>query len=102
MTYADLESLIKGINNCKNYPEKYSTTKIVEHIFCGFWMSAVWAFDNIENKHSLYRGKYFMKTFSISLEENAANVIHFEKKKDFTSDAKRAKTSSRFNCMLHF
>ena len=43
-----------------------------------------------------------MKTFSISLEENAANVIHFEKKKDFTSDAKRAKTSSRFNRMLHF
>ena len=65
-------------------------------------MSAVWAFDNIENKHSLYRGKYFMKTFSISLEENAANVIHFEKKKDFTADAKRAKTSSRFNRMLRF
>ena len=30
--------------------------------------------DNIENKHRLYRGEDCMKTFCISLREDAANV----------------------------
>ena len=41
----------------------------------------MWAFDNIENKHSLYCGEYFMKKFYISLREHTANLIKFEKKK---------------------
>ena len=32
ITYADLESLIKKIGNCKNYLEKSSTIKVGEHI----------------------------------------------------------------------
>ena len=32
---ANLESMIKKIDNCKNNPEKSSTTKIGEHIPCG-------------------------------------------------------------------
>ena len=32
--YADLESLIKNIDECANNSEKSSTTKIVEHIPC--------------------------------------------------------------------
>ena len=31
-----------------------STTKIGEHIPCGYSMSTIWAFDHIENKHTLY------------------------------------------------
>ena len=50
--YADLESLIKKINKCINNRGKSSTTKIREHITCGYSMSTIWAFDNIENKHS--------------------------------------------------
>ena len=50
--YADLESLIKKINKCINNREKSSTAKIREHITCGYSMSTIWAFDNIENKHS--------------------------------------------------
>ena len=34
-----------------NNPENSSTTKIGEHITCGYSMSTIWAFDNIENKH---------------------------------------------------
>ena len=41
----------------------------------------MWAFDNIENKHSLYCGEDFMKKFYISLREHTANLIKFEKKK---------------------
>ena len=44
-------------------------------------MSTIWAFDNIENKHTLYRGKDCMKKFCSSLREHAINVINFEKNK---------------------
>ena len=54
--YADLESLIKKIDGCENNPEKSSTTKIGENIPCGCSLSAVSAFNNIENKHTLYSG----------------------------------------------
>ena len=30
--HADIESLIKKIDNCKNNPEKFPTTKIGKHI----------------------------------------------------------------------
>ena len=44
-------------------------------------MSAIWVFDHIENKHSLYRRKDYMKKFCESLREHAKNIIDFEKKK---------------------
>ena len=34
--YADLESLIKKAEGCKNDPENQSTTKVGEHIPCGY------------------------------------------------------------------
>ena len=43
-------------------------------------MSTIWAFDHIENKHTLYRGKDYMKKFCTSLRERAKNIIHFEHK----------------------
>ena len=49
---ANLESMIKKIHNCKNNPEKSSTTKIGEHIPCGYSMSPIWTFDRTKNKHS--------------------------------------------------
>ena len=51
--YADIESLIKEIDGCANNPESSSTRKIFEHIPCGYSMSTIWAFDNIENKHTM-------------------------------------------------
>ena len=79
--YADIESLIKKIDGCANNAKNSSTTKIGEHIHCGYSMSAIWAFDHIENKHTLYRGKDCMKKFCESLREHAKNIIDFEKKK---------------------
>ena len=43
-------------------------------------MSTIWAFHDIENKHSLYHGKYCLKKFCSSLREHAKNTIDFEKK----------------------
>ena len=48
---------------------------------CRYSMSTIWAFDNMENNHSLYRGEYCIKKFCISLGEHAPDVINFEKKK---------------------
>ena len=78
--YVDIESLIK-IDGCANNLENSSKTKIGEHIPCGYSMSTIWAFDHIENKHTLYRGEGCMKTFCTSLREHATYVINFEKKK---------------------
>ena len=43
-------------------------------------MSTIWAFDNIEHKHTLYNGDDCMKKLCTSLKEHATNVINFEKK----------------------
>ena len=79
--YADIESLIMKIDRCANNPQNSSTTKIVEHIPCGYSMSTIWAFDNIENKRSLYRGEDCMKNFCESLKKHTKNITDFEKKK---------------------
>ena len=36
--YADIESLIRKIDGCANNPENSSTTKIGDHIPCGYSM----------------------------------------------------------------
>ena len=81
ITYADIESLIKKIDRCANNPENFSTTKIVEHIPCRYSMSTVWAFDHVENKHTICCRKDCMKKLSESLREHTKNIIDFEKKK---------------------
>ena len=59
--YADIESLIQKIDNCKNNPGKSFTAEIGEHISWGYSMSTIWLFDHIERKHSLYCRKDSMK-----------------------------------------
>ena len=44
-------------------------------------MSAIWGFDHIEDKHTLYSKKDCMKKFCESLREHARSIIDFEKKK---------------------
>ena len=44
-------------------------------------MSAIWAVDNVDNKHSLYCREDCMKKFCISLKEHAADAVNREKKK---------------------
>ena len=43
--YADIDSLIKKIDECVTNPESSSTAEIGEHIPCGHSMSTIWAFD---------------------------------------------------------
>ena len=55
---ADMKSLIKNLDWCANNPENPPEIKIGEHILCGYSMSKIWAFDHIDSKHALYRGKH--------------------------------------------
>ena len=79
--YVDIESLIRKNDWFANKPENSSVTKIDQHTPFGYSMSTIWAFNNIEKKHTLYCGKDCMKKFCASLKEHAMNVIAFEKKK---------------------
>ena len=44
-----------------------SLTKASEHNPCVYSMSAIWEFDNIEDKHTLYHGEDCMKKLSFVL-----------------------------------
>ena len=55
-------------------------------------MSTVWAFDHVENKDTLHRGKDCMKKFCSSLREHAKDIIDFEKKNMFPLTKKRIKS----------
>ena len=81
LIYADIESLIRKIDECANIPETSSITKIGEHIPCGYSMPTIWVFDHIENKHTLCCRKDCLKKFWESLREHAKNIIDFEIKK---------------------
>ena len=77
----DIEYLIKKIDGCANNPKNYAATKIGQHIPCGYSMSTIWVFDNLENKHILYCREDCMKKFRTSLREHVTNVTNFNKKK---------------------
>ena len=79
--YDDIESLIRKIDGWESNPENSSTTKIGEHIPCGYSMPTFWGFSHIEEKHTLYRGKDCIKKFCESLRENGKGIIDFEMKK---------------------
>ena len=57
------------MDGCANNPEKSSTTKIGEHVPCGYSMPTIWAFDHIENKNTSYRRKDCLKKFCEYLRE---------------------------------
>ena len=78
--HADLDSLIKNIDGCANNPEK-SSTKIGKHITCGHSMSAIWTFNYIENKHTLYCREDCMKKFCEYLRDHVKNIIGIENEK---------------------
>ena len=42
-------------------------------------MPTTWTFDDIENKHDVYRGQECMKKFCEFIRENTRKIINFEK-----------------------
>ena len=103
--YTNMESLIKRTDGCANNPENSSTIKIGEHVLSGYSMSAIWAFNHIENKHRLHQQKDCMKRFCESLREHVKNIVDFEKKKvlplPLPKCYRRTKITSRCKSMLY-
>ena len=93
--------LNKKIDGCANNLEKSSTTKIGEHIPCGYSMPTIWGFDHIENKRTLFRGKDCMNKFCTSLREHTKKYCWFWKEKNVIINKKRIKIISRCKIMLH-
>ena len=67
---AYLECIIQNDHGCKNSPENSSTAKWSKHIPSGFSISTISSFRSKKNKHDLYRGKDFMKTFCAFLRQH--------------------------------
>ena len=65
---------------CANNPENSLKIKIGQHINCGYSMSTIYEFINIEKNHTLYLGEGCMKEFCSSLREHATNILNFENK----------------------
>ena len=62
-------------------------------------MSITWEYNDLENKHNLYCGKYCMKNLSESLKDHMKNIIDFEKKNVTVN--RRTKITSRHKSRLH-
>ena len=80
--YANLKWIIEKIDEYKNNPENWSTTKVSKHTPLGFSMSIISSFRSIENKHDVYRGKNCMKKFCEFLREHTVKIINFKMKKN--------------------
>ena len=58
--------------------------KILQQKSCraySLWTVTIWAFDNIENKHTLYCGEDWMKKVCTSLREGSKNIIDLKIKR---------------------
>ena len=91
--YVDTESLIKKTGGCGNNPENSSIRKIGEHIPCLYSISTIWAFDHIENKHTLYH-------------RNDCEFVNFKrtrkgKENNVTVNKSKTKMTTRCKSMLH-
>ena len=64
-------------------------------------MLTIWAFDWIENMHTLYRGKDGMKKFCSSLRKHTKYITDFENKNILTLTKKVLKITSTYKSMLH-
>ena len=80
--HADIECLIKKNRwVCQQFRKIFSNKNKWACVPWGYSMSTIWAFNHIENKHTLYHGKDCMKKFYESLREHTKNIVDFGKKK---------------------
>ena len=80
--YADLESLIRKIDGCKNNPQNSSATNTGENIRCGYSMPIIWGVWSYRKQAYFMSWKRLYKKFCASLStKHAKNIIDFEKKK---------------------
>ena len=67
----------KKIDEFKNNPKNFLTTKVSVHIPSGISRSLIYSFRNIENKYYVYRRKDYLKKFGEFLRERAMKMNEF-------------------------
>ena len=88
--YVDIEYLINKIDWCANNLENSSTAKIGEHILSGYSLSTIWAFDDIENKDTIYPGEDYEKVLYF-FKRTCYRCNWFWKKENVTINKKELK-----------
>ena len=79
--YSDLESILKKMRLCKSNSKKSYTEKKYMHIPSSYLLFTQCSLDSTKNKLDCYRVKDCMKKFCKDVEEHAAKIINYEKKK---------------------
>ena len=83
--------MIKKIDGCANNLGKLSTAKTEEYIPCRYSMSAIYrAFDDIENKHTLWHVEDCMKIFFVFLWGNRLQMQLILKRKEMLPLTKKS------------
>ena len=80
IAYVDLECILKKIQYCQNNPKNSYTERKAEHRPSRYPWSSICSFDNIKNKHYLYRGKDCIEKLCKDLKEFGTEIIYFKMK----------------------
>ena len=78
LIYANLEFLIKIIDEWKSNSEKLLAAKVGKDNPCGYSISTIWKCNGIEKNRGVNSDEDCMKKFCISLRENATKILNFE------------------------
>ena len=99
--YADLECLLLKQQSCQNNPNKSYTERKAIHEPCGYSLDFVSSFDSRENKHSFYKGKDCIKTFSKELKKICIKIVNYEQKEMIPLTDKKKRILWRARKMPH-
>ena len=66
--------------SCQNNPDKSCTERKAIHEPCGYSLDLVSSFGSKEKKHSLYRGKDYIKKICKELKELGTKITNYEQK----------------------
>ena len=86
------------IGGCANNQENSSTTKIGQHIPCGYSMSTIWVFNHIENTHKIctsLRECGFLKRKKMLMLTKEELKSHQDEKACYICGKKNLKTSQK-------
>ena len=99
--YADIESLIRKIDECANNPENSWTTKVDEYIPCGYSMSSIWGiWLNSKQTYFILCKRLYQKVLWI-FKRTQEKYILFWKEENVKVNKRRIKITSKCKSMSY-
>ena len=84
--YADFECLLVKEQPRQNNSEKSYTERKAKHEPSGYWLSLICSFESTNNKHYVYRRKYYVKHFCRKPKELGTEIINYDEKDKFLTN----------------